>query len=467
MSVSAPSGATPAGLHAVDVTRLIDDAPISRFQVSVFLLCASVVFLDGVDTQIMGIAAPVVSAEQGIARPLLGWLFATGTLGATVGAFACGLLADRIGRKAVLVAATAWFGVATLATVLADGFVPFLLFRFATGLGLGGAVPCFVALTSEYAPARRRAAIVSLLWAAFPLGGMAGGFVNAYLLHVSGWRTLFLVWGAVPVLTALALAVWLPESVRFLLARHADGALLRRIVGRIAPGGVGDGMVAGSPRLAAAEADLPGFALRHLFTDGRAAGTVPLWVASFLVFGMLVVIASWTPAMLTALQFRPSEAALVVAFNGFGSFVGTSVAGRLMERFGAGRSLVPGFALAALATMLYGSTAGSFAGVGLASFVAGALLGLSSSGIVALSALAYPTAIRSTGIGWALGVGRFGSVVGPIVVGAMIGMQWPLPQIWVVLGCALLLAVPCVWFLARSGTGSAGLPHAAPARGAP
>ena len=290
---------------------------------------------------------------------------------------------------------------------------------------------------------------------------MAGGFVNAYLLHVSGWRTLFLVWGAVPLLAALALATWLPESVRFLLSRHAEGAALRRIVGRIATGSVGSG--AKAVRFTATEPNLPGFALSHLFADGRAASTGPLWVASFLVFGMLVVIASWTPAMLTTLQFHPSDAALVVAFNGFGSFVGTGVAGRLMERFGTGRCLVPAFALAAVATMLYGSTAGSFAGVSLASFVTGVLLGLSSSGIVALSALAYPTAIRSTGIGWARGVGRFGSVVGPIVVGQMVGLQWPLSRIWAVLGCALLLVVPCAWVLARSGIGGAGRPGSGPA----
>ncbi len=446
--------------HPVAVTRLIDDAPISKLQLAVFCLCASVVFLDGVDTQIIGIAAPMISAEQGIARSLLGWIFAAGTFGATLGAFACGLLADRIGRKRVLVAAAAWFGLATMATVLAHGFLPLFAMRVATGLGLGGAVPSFVALTSEYAPARRRAAIVSMLWAAFPLGGMFGGFVDYYLLELAGWRTLFLLWGAVPLAIAVMLALLLPESVRFLLARRPGDPAIPRIVSRIAPGAI-----TCETQLVVTEEDLPGFTLSQLFTNGRAGCTVPLWIASFLVFGALVVIAAWTPAMLTALGFKASDAALVVAFNGFGSFVGTSAAGRLMERFGPGRALVPGFALAAAAMMAYGGAAGSLLAITAASFVAGALLGLSSSGVVALSALSYPTAIRSTGIGWALGVGRFGAVIGPIAAGAMVGLRWPFAQMWLALGCALLFAVPCVWLLGR-GRPSSSAGHAVGATGA-
>ena len=430
----------------MNLTTLIDEAPVSRFHVAVFFLCAAVVFLDGIDTQVIGIAAPMISAEHGIAGSLLGWVFSAGTLGATVGALVCGLLADRVGRKTVLVAATACFGAFTLATTLADGFASLAVLRFATGLGLGGAVPCFVALTSEYAPATRRATAVTLLWAALPLGGMTGGFLNASLLHLVGWRALFVVWGVVPLLVAAALAAWLPESVRFLLAHRAGSKEIGRIVERLSPGTTAEGAV-----FTAREAELPGFALRHLFVEGRAMGTISLCVISFLVFGALTVIAVWTPALLTAQNFLSADAAVVVGFNGLGSFVGTSAAGRLIERFGAARAMIPAFMLAAFATMLYGGSSFAFAAVSLASLAAGVFLGVSSSSVVALSAAAYPTAIRSTGIGWALGFGRFGSVIGPLAVGAMVGAHWPLVQIWFVLGCVLLLAVPCVWIVAWPG----------------
>lgn len=430
----------------IDVTTLIDEAPLSRFHVTVFLLCAAVVFLDGIDTQVIGIAAPMISAEHGIARALLGWVFSAGTLGATIGALVCGLVADRVGRKTVLVAATVLFGVFTLATTLADGFASLAALRFATGLGLGGAVPCFVALTSEYAPASRRAAAVTLLWAAFPLGGMTGGFLNASLINLLGWRALFVVWGAAPLVVAAAVAVWLPESVRFLLAHRTHSKEIGRIVERLSPGATAGGAV-----FTAREADLPGFALKHLFVEGRALGTVPLWVISFLVFGALTVIAVWTPALLTAHSFPPADAALVVGFNGLGSFIGTSAAGRLIERFSAARTMIPAFIFAAVALMLYGGSSFAFTAMAFASLAAGVLLGVSSSSVVALSAAAYPTAIRSTGIGWALGFGRFGSVLGPLAVGAMVGAHWSLVQIWVVLGCVLMLAVPCVWIVSRPG----------------
>lgn len=439
-------GEAPLEPHQVNVATLIDEAPVSWFHVTVFFLCAVVVFLDGIDTQVIGIAAPMISAEHGIARSLLGWVFSAGTLGATVGALICGLVADRVGRKMVLVVATAGFGVFTLATTLTDGFASLAAFRFATGLGLGGAVPCFVALTSEYAPASRRATAVTLLWAAFPLGGMTGGFLNASLLHLVGWRALFVVWGVVPLFVAASLAVWLPESVRFLLAHRSNSKEVGRIVDRLSPGATAGGAV-----FTAREVELPGFALRHLFVEGRAMGTVPLWVISFLVFGALTVIAVWTPALLTAQNFPSADAAMVVGFNGLGSFIGTSAAGRLIERFGAARVMIPAFVLAALALMLYGSSSYAFVAVSLASLAAGVFLGVSSSSVVALSAAAYPTAIRSTGIGWALGLGRFGSVVGPLAIGAMVGAHWSLVQIWFVLGCVLLLAVPCVWIVARPG----------------
>ena len=419
----------PLSSQELAVTKLIDDTPISELQLAVFYLCTSVVFLDVVDTQIIGIVAPMISSTQHIARSLLGWIFAAGTFGATVGAFADGLLADRIGRKRVLALATVWFGLATMATVLAHGFASLITIRIATGLGLGGAVPSFVAMTSEYAPARRRAAIVRMLWAAFPLGGMFGGFADYYLLKLVDWHALFLLWGVVPLVIAVILALRLPESIRFLLARRPDDPAIRRIVDRIAPG-----TVKGNRRLVETQEDLPGFGLWQIFAGGQAARTVLLCIASFLVFGVLVVIAAWTPTMLTAIGFRASDAALVVAFNGLGSFVGTSASGRLMERLGPGRTLVPCFTLATAATIAYGNATGSLLEIAMASFIAGMLLGLSFSGVVALSALSYPITIRSTGVGWALGIGRFGAVVGSIAAGAMVGFQWSNSQIWLVLG---------------------------------
>jgi len=429
-------------VQTINVTELIDKSRISAFQMLVFSLCGVVILLDGIDYQLIGIVAPKLVQEADIARSALGWVFAAGPLGAAVGGLTCGLLADRFGRQKMLVATTLLFGGASLATSFISGLEPLLLLRFITGLGLGGAVPCCVALTSEYAPARRRATIVSLLWAAFPLGGMTGGFVNAYLIRVLDWSRLFEIWGVVPMCVAVVLLVFLPESARFLVVRQAARDQVRRIVGRI------DSAHANATTFVATEEVLEGVPLKHLFQSGRWTGTIPLWFAMFIVLGALTVLAAWTPALLTPLGFTNSDAALVIAVHGFGSFVGTVCAGRLMELFGVRRVVIPTFILAGLSVFAYG-WAGSrgFDVLAVASVLTGIFLGLGSSSVIALTALAYPTAIRSTGIGWAIAAGRFGSVIGPVCVGLMVGSGLGMAEVFGTLGAILLLALPFIWLL--------------------
>ncbi len=430
-------------MPSVNVKDLIDTSRISAFQVRVFALCGLVILLDGIDYQVIGIVAPRLIQEFGIPRGDLGWVFAGGPLGAAIGGLSCGLLADRIGRQRMLVATTFLFGAATFATTLIHGFAPLLLLRFVTGLGLGGAVPCCIALTSEYAPARRRAAIVSLLWAAFPLGGMTGGFLNAYLIGFLDWRHLFEIWGAVPMAVALFLLL-LPESAQFLIVRRPGDPALRRIVSRLT------GASAGAATFTTTEERLSGVPLKHLFQNGRAAGTVPLWFAMFIVLGSLTVLAAWTPVLLTPLGFTSSDAALVIAVHGLGSFLGTACAGRLLERFGVTRVVIPTFVMAGLSVLAYGQAGGSgFTTLAAASFATGIFLGIGSSSVIALAAVTYPTAVRSTGIGWAVAMGRFGSVIGPAGMGFMVGAGAGMAQVFGLLGAVLLIAIPFLWLLGR------------------
>ncbi len=431
-------------MAGVDVTSLIDQSPISRTQIRIFLLCAVVVFLDGVDYQVIGIAAPMLIRDIGFARGQLGWIFSAATLGAAVGGFTCGPIADRLGRQRTLVGTTILFGAGTLATAFAHDLPTLLSVRFMTGLGLGGAVPCFIALTSEYAPRRRRATIVSVLWAAFPLGAMVGGFANAYLVRIVDWRSLFVIWGVVPLAYAAALYVWLPESMHFLLVRGDAGERVRSLLPKI----TGVALVPGATLLASGERTLDA-SPRNLFVGGRAAGTIPLWIVLLVVLGTLTTIQVWTPALITPLGFSASDAALVLAFNGLGSLVGTSSAGRLVERFGVARCLVPAFVLSSVVVLLFGwFGTSSFWLLVTAAVLAGVFLGIASSGSIALSALVYPTSVRSTGIGWAMSFGRLGATLGPLAVGLMVGSGASVAQVFLAIASALLIAVPCIGALA-------------------
>ena len=160
----------------INVNRLIDDGPVRPFQVFAISLCALVAFLDGADTQSIAVAAPIIADNLKLTRAALGPLFSAALLGAAIGALTFGPLGDRFGRKRMLVLATIIFGIFTLATALATSYESLLAIRFAAGIGLGGATPCFLALASEFSPGRRRAMVASLIWAAFPLGGSIGGF---------------------------------------------------------------------------------------------------------------------------------------------------------------------------------------------------------------------------------------------------------------------------------------------------
>ena len=224
-----------ASTSAVNVSRLIDDGPLTRFQIVTIICCALVSALDGIDTQSIGVAAPFIAEEFGVKLAHFGPIFSSALVGATVGAASFGPLADRFGRKTLLIVAVLLIGGFTILTVFANSVPMLMAIRVLAGLGLGGATPCFIALTSEYTPARLRAALVTLMWSAFPLGGLLGGLLNWYLIPHAGWRAIFYIGGVAPLVLAVALFLYLPEfdQVPSRPAQRHEGR--RRIVARLRP----------------------------------------------------------------------------------------------------------------------------------------------------------------------------------------------------------------------------------------
>jgi MFS transporter, AAHS family, 4-hydroxybenzoate transporter len=424
-----------AATREVNVTRLIDDGPLTRFQIGTVICCALVSALDGIDTQSIGVAAPFIADELGVKLADFGPIFSSALVGATIGAASFGPLADRFGRKTLLIVAVLLIGVFTVLTVFANSVPTLVAVRVLAGLGLGGATPCFIALTSEYTPARLRAALVTLMWSAFPLGGLLGGLLNWYLIPHAGWRAIFYLGGVAPLVLAVLLFFYLPESIKFLLVRRNDLTGVARIVARF-----GSSAASGDARFVLDEKPLPGASIRHLFTDGRALGTLLLWVPFFMGFGVLTVAVLWTPALLKLNGISPANTAFVVAFNGLGGFIGQSTSGRLIQRFGILPILIPAFLLGAAATVGLGYGASS---IGLAAtFIGliGVFMGLGTGGAIALAATVYPTPIRSTGVGWGMAMGRFGQIIGPLIAGGLLGAGWTAGPIMTVTACGGLIA---------------------------
>jgi MFS transporter, AAHS family, 4-hydroxybenzoate transporter len=438
-----------ASANEINVGRLIDDGPLTRFQIGTIAGCALVNIFDGMDTQSIGVAAPFIAESLGIKIANFGPIFSSTLVGATIGAASFGPLADRLGRKTLLIIATLLIGIFTILTALASSVPMLVAFRVLAGLGLGGATPCFIALTSEYAPARFRAPLVTLMWSSFPLGGLIGGLLNSYMVTRFGWQAIFFAGGVAPLIIAVVLWIYLPESIKFLLARRGDSAAVRRIVARLAPQ-----IAHTTNRFVADEERLPGVPLRHLFTEGRAPGTLFLWVPFFMGFGILTVATLWTPALLRLNGISPADTAFVVAFNGLGGFLGQSTAGSLMRRFGVLAVLLPAFLLGTGATIGLGYGASSVALAATFVGLIGLFMGFGTGGAIGLAATIYPTPIRSTGVGWGMAMGRFGQIVGPLVAGALLGGGWSAYGIMTVVACGGLVAAGFVvlfqaWYVAR------------------
>jgi AAHS family 4-hydroxybenzoate transporter-like MFS transporter len=419
-----------------NVSELIDTQPLGAFQVRIVALCALVALLDSLDLQSIGLAAPAMIADLHIRPSSLGAVFSAALAGLALGAFSFGLLADRVGRKAVLVGATVCFGLFTICTALAPNLNVLLVYRFCAGLGLGGAMPSFISLTSEYVPRRLRAPVVAVLWAGFPLGGIVGGLLASWIIPALGWQSVFWVGGVLPLLVGAILVVGLPESISFLVATAAPAAHVRRLLRKAFPAAA----VPADATFVLNEERASGVSVLRLFAMGRALGTTVLWISFFIVFMMLVTNSAWAPTLLKREGIEISESALAMAVYNLGAMIGTVVAGWLVVRIGAAVVLPIVMVGSTVSLGLVGYAAPSAQLVTTLEGLFGLFLGCGSSGLIALAAIYYPTAIRSTGVGWAMGMGRVGSFAGPLAVGSLVATGLSTIWVFVALGLPALVA---------------------------
>ena len=402
----------------IDLAGFIEAQPVGRRQIHLLLMCAAVLFTDGFDTQAIGYVAPALAREWQLGRGALGSVFSAGLFGLLLGTLLFSPVADRIGRKWIVVGSTVAFGVLTLATTLAHDVGTLAALRFLTGLGLGGAMPNAVALTAEISPHRRRATMVMAMFCGFSLGAAVGGLIAAAMIPALGWRSVFVLGGAVPLLLAIYLAFALPESARFLALQGTDEARVGRVVAWLFPGATPP-----CTRFTVTEHAAHGLPVRALFTERRTAFTLLLWTVFFMSLVDLYFLSNWLPTVLNDLGASVSAAAVIGSMLQVGGLVGTFTLGRVIDRFSF-RALAVTYVVAAVAVLAVGLVHRSVPGVTAAIFASGFCVVGGQIAANALAAGAYPTAARATGVGWALGIGRVGSIVGPLVGGLLLSLHW-------------------------------------------
>jgi MFS transporter, AAHS family, 4-hydroxybenzoate transporter len=433
-----------AGASLVDVASYIDQQPVAGFQIKLLLTCAAVLFLDGFDTQAIGYVAPALAKEWGLSKAALGPVFSAGLFGLMIGALVFGPLADRIGRKKIIIFSTLAFGIGTLATSFIADVNTLLAIRFLTGLGLGGAMPNAVAMTSEFSPHRRRATMVMIMFCGFSVGAALGGLLAAWLIPQFGWRSVFVIGGIAPLALAPILAWRLPESVRFLALAGRAPERVAELLGYINPKAV----FAPATQFVVHEPRLAGMPVLHLFREGRTLPTLLLWVVFFMSLLDLYFLSNWLPTVLNDLGASVSTAAVIGSMLQVGGVVGTFALGSVIDRFSF-RALALVYFAAVFAVGAIGQLGHSVIFVTTAIFAAGFCIVGGQIAANALAATFYPTSVRATGVGWALGIGRVGSIVGPLVGGALLTAKWSTGSVFIAAAMAALCAALAAFSLSR------------------
>jgi MFS transporter, AAHS family, 4-hydroxybenzoate transporter len=425
--------ATTEPTRVVDVQAFIDGRDVSWEQKRLLILCFLVIAVDGFDTAIIGFIAPALRSEWGLQVTQLGPLFAAGLFGLMLGAFAVGPLADRHGRKTLLVISMIVFGAASLASSYSGGLPSLIALRFVTGLGLGGAMPMTITLAAEFCPAARRSSLVTLMFCGFTLGSAVGGLIAAQVLPGFGWRVLLVGGGVAPLALAPVLWALLPESVRFLVttgnAQERIAAVLQRLAPALDLRGV---RFVDQPAPKASP-------VVQLLGGGLLTGTLLLWLAFFMSLLVVYLMTNWMPTLLQqASGASIADAAFIGAMYQIGGTVGAIVVGRLMDRFEPHVVLFASYVTGAACIVLISLSTHMREVMTLAVFAAGACVSGGQVGGNALSAAFYPTAYRATGVAWANGIGRSGSIVGSLLGGVLLGFGWLATTVYA------LVAIPAV-----------------------
>ncbi len=431
---------------ALSVGEVIDQRPLGAFQSWAIVLCGLVLVMDGYDGFTMAYVTTPVAQATHIPVHAFGPILAASLIGLMIASLGTGPISDRIGRKWVIILSELTFAAFSVLTAHAATYHQLWMYRFLTGLGLGGAMPNAVALASEYSPRRLLPSIVATLFAGMPIGGVLSGVVSSAVIGTWGWKWVFYVGGIVPTVLALVLVAKLPESARFMAARKKSPkrieAMLRRIAPEVSPAQVD--FTATSD-----EAARKGVPVKHLFTEGRAVGTILLWIPYFMSLMGMYFINSWLPSLLKEAGMSVSHSVLVTAGVSFGGIFACFAEGPLINALGSFNALIAEFLLSAAFLVGVAEVTGSFPLALFLGCIMGFLVIGAQAGLNALAAKFYPTPIRSTGVGWALGVGRVGSIVGPLIGGAMLEAGWRPKEIIMSGALCGLLGWLAIWLSKR------------------
>jgi AAHS family 4-hydroxybenzoate transporter-like MFS transporter len=442
----------------VDVADVIDSHKVSRYQCFIAFMAWLTLFLDGVDNQSIAYIAPALTHDWDLARGALRTVFSSGVLGVAIGALVIGPLADRYGRKRITVLTVLYVALFSLlatqvpeiSTLLspaipdASNLNVLMVLRFLTGLGLGAAVPLAVVIVNEFAPKARRAAMVTLMGCGYAMGSASGGLLASHLVPAFGWQAQFYAVASMTFVMGAVLGIWLPESIRLLTVQgRSDGviAILRKINPALSfePG------THFVLRQEMREQSANQLRLVRLFREGRTSATVLIWLCLFMNTLALNYLNNWLPTLTTETGLPEAQALRAAAFLQFGGILGVITLGFLADRLGFFKVLAGSFTAGGLFIAAIGWGGGAFYPLAATIFVSGFFNIGTQITLAALAATLYPTDIRSTGVSWAHGVARIGSIISVMFAGTMLALHWSLQTMYFLVSIPMFFG--SVWIL--------------------
>jgi len=424
-----------------NLQQLIDDGPLGAYQLVTILICAVIGLLDGFDVQSIAFVAPSIAREWGIAPASFGPIFAAGLIGGLLGALPFGAIADQLGRRRCLIIVLAVIAAGTLATPFTHSPEELLACRLISGLGLGGVLPCIVALTMEYAPRRMRVFSATAMFCSFPLGAVLGATIAGALITAQNWRSVFWIGGAAPLLLLPLVALRLPESLAW-LARRGKEAEVTRIVKRLARQDAWDGDLG-----IAFEPQRPGASLLEVARNGRGYVTMLYCMAFFVSLLLSYLLVNWVPSIAVQSGATIRQGALAAATLNLAGIIGSLSIARISDKLAPNAVVAGGYGIGAVGVLGLSVTANLSPSIFLFSFVAGFFCIGAQMTLISLSSAYYPVEVRASSIAVVGGVGRLGSVAGPLLGGLLVGGHNPSQILaWTTAACASIAGM-AIWLV--------------------
>lgn len=389
-----------------DLKEIFNENKMGLYQGLILFFCFIIIALDGIDVVVMGLVAPQILSEWAITPDQLAPVLSAALFGLAIGALVSGPLADKFGRKPILLGSVFCFGLFTLLTAFATDITGLFILRFLTGLGAGAAAPNAATLASEFAPDRRKQFSVTIVYAGFSLGAAAAGFLAAWMIPAFGWRSMLVLGGVLPLILVPFLYWKMPESLPYLFKKKDYQVKVKNVMQKLFPSQNYSGITFFYESSVVKKSGI-----KVILSKQYLFGTIMLWLSYFMALFLIYLCSSWLPTIVKLKDFSISEASTVASFFQIGGPLGCLTLGWCMDKFKPRLVLFIVMVLGAVATFALGNYGSSIILMCIFAMILGFAFNGGSVGLSALASKYYPTEARATGISWMNGIGRFGAIL--------------------------------------------------------